>query len=218
MTMGDKINDGNAELIGSREVKPAASSGPLAVNTISKTRRNPVMNESTTDFLSPVVLKGDNPDGVRKLFMFYTMLHGPMGRKPVVTVCTMRDATGKVSRGMAIRSADDEWDREKAMFVAECYAKRGLMGRSDKWVTDSRAIEVLAATACPWVKHSYRSPVLSWMESRLLLTKSKFKEEVENQKQKAATFCFNFEIGGLFTKYARIEGERIVPLGLMGVL
>lgn len=89
--------------------------------------------------------------------------------QPNVIVVTIYDrATGKIGRGMSVKSPKDQYDILTGEEKAKNYALRAIKGRDDKLVTDPRAIGVLIKTGCPWVKHSDKNPVLTFEERRRL--------------------------------------------------
>lgn len=120
-----------------------------------------------------------NGCAVSALYDFYPVItEGRMFNEPMVTVCTAYNGID-FGRGVAVRSVDDEWDQHKAFFVARCYAVRALKGRPDKFITDKRAISVLAKTMCPWVKHSDGNPMVTWRERKILLSRGDFAKTVD---------------------------------------
>jgi hypothetical protein len=124
---------------------------------------------------------GEYADGpaVSALYDVYPVItEGLMFGEPMVTVCTAYNGID-FGRGVAVRSVDDEWDQHKAFFVARCYAVRALKGRPDKFITDKRAISVLAKTMCPWVKHSDGNPMVTWRERKILLSRGDFAKTVD---------------------------------------
>jgi hypothetical protein len=89
--------------------------------------------------------------------------------KPNVIVATLYDEeTGKIGRGMSIKSPQDPYDVLTGEKIATNYALRAIKKRSDKLVTDPRAIGILIKTGCPWTKHSDRNPELTFEEQRRL--------------------------------------------------
>lgn len=157
---------------------------------IDETMRMEACDSKDDNYMVPCVLSmvgklpsgsGEYADGpaVSAIYDVYPVItDGLMFGEPMVTVCTAYNGID-FGRGVAVRSVYDAWDRHKAFFVARCYAVRALKGRSDKFITDKRAISVLAKTMCPWVKHSDGNPMVTWRERRILLSRGDFAKTVD---------------------------------------
>jgi hypothetical protein len=77
--------------------------------------------------------------------------------------------------------------------IATNYALRAIKKRSDKLVTDPRAIGILIKTGCPWIKHSDRNPELTFEEQRRLFGPN-FQEKEPRAKVYRITIYNNINI------------------------
>lgn len=67
-------------------------------------------------------------------------------------------------RGVAVCSPSDAPFDKTGEWTAKCHAERAIKGRSDRPITDERAIQSLLRTDCPFTMQSEKNPRFTFQE------------------------------------------------------